>query len=435
MKLYGKITLLALSFATAAAAVAGCDDPVGVDGEITFEIEIEPDGAWLQPGQAVVLTATVFKNDPRGVGTTTQVDSAVSWSSSNPQVATVDGDGLVDAVGFGESTITARAAGVRADVLIAVTAADFPDVRGSWMGQYRPTDCTLSGAADPFFCTDLFDDGTSLIFELQLDQLGQRVSGTAVQGTLAGFVEGSIDAQGELTLSGTLGGVSFGTSTTILDWSTVLVADSLAGGWRFLTEDLSGAGFGSADVLADLLLLDESVLQYFGCPVEAGLSAGTQIVGTLAPGDCQLDDVSYFDVYYLDGVPGDSIELVMRSSQLDAFLLIADLDENLLGTDDDSGGGINGTDAAITVVFDAPGTALVIANSFAARETGDYDLTTTALIAAPASRPLAGAPQPRSGPVIRVVAGNDSKRLTHPQAQYDARGDGIRRTPGRSIKR
>ncbi|NIR45700.1 MAG: hypothetical protein GWN99_14970 [Gemmatimonadetes bacterium] len=437
MEFKGKIAWLALTVAVIGAACD--DDPVGVDGDVTFEIEIEPQGAWIHPDQAVALTATVFRHDPTGgggVGVTTQVDSAVSWSSSDLGVATVDADGLVRAVGLGEATITARAAGVSADVLIAVTAADFPDVRGNWTGQYRPTSCTLSGATDPFFCTDLFADGASLIIELDLDQLGERVSGTLLQGTLSGFVEGTMNAQGVLSLTGDAGGEAFGTRTTIVDWGTALVGDSLLGGWQFLVEDLSGSGFGSADVSAELRLLGEGVLQFFGCPVEVELSLGMESAGALGSGDCQLDDASYFDVYGLDGAAGDSIEVVMRSSQIDAFLLVSDLDEIVLGTDNDSGGGVNGTDAAITVVFDVPATVLIIANSLAELEIGDYSLTATGLNpgAPSGSAPLVQVPRPEDVPAVRVMTAGVVKAPPRP-GNLSATGARIRRAPDRSIKR
>ncbi|NIN09886.1 MAG: hypothetical protein GTO61_00550, partial [Gemmatimonadales bacterium] len=80
-------------------------------------------------------------------------------------------------------------------------------------------------------------------------------------------------------------------------------------------------------------------------------------------------------MYALDGSAGESYVVTQRSTDLDAYLLVADLDEVVLGEDDDSGVGDNGTDAEITIVFDTDDTALVIATSFAPGETGEYTLT------------------------------------------------------------
>ncbi len=269
-----------------------------------------------------------------------------------------------------------------------------PDVSGFWSGQYRVASCSLSGASDPFFCDEVFSHGASLILELDLFQSGTWVGGEIAQGELLGEVEGAVDGDGVLRLEGVIGGPADEFSTTILAWQTGLVGDSLLGSWRFWIEDVAGGGFGAATVDASVRLYGPSVVKFFGCAAEGALGIDGEIGGTLADPDCQLatsmfveglEDGAYFDVYTLTGSAGDSIEVTLRSTVVDALLLIANLDEEVLGGDDDSGGGPGGTDAAVTVVFDGDDTVLVIATSFAPGEAGGYTLGAEQLLPAPAA--------------------------------------------------
>jgi hypothetical protein len=74
--------------------------------------------ASLEAGSTVQLTATV-KDEQGNV-----VVRPVSWSSSDPLKATVDGTGLVTAVAAGPVTIIARSGGVTGQAAITITAFD-----------------------------------------------------------------------------------------------------------------------------------------------------------------------------------------------------------------------------------------------------------------------------------------------------------------------
>lgn len=262
-----------------------------------------------------------------------------------------------------------------------------PDVSGFWSGQYSVTGCSLVSAGDPFFCSDLFVQGTSFILEVDLVQSGADLSGLILQGQLAGDVEGTVNSDGVVELSGAIGVGDSVVTTTIVAWQTTLVGDTLFGSWRFEVEDNTGFDFASATIDANIKLLGPNVLIFFGCAAEGALAIDGQITGDLEDGDCQLGDGSSFDVFSLDGSARDSVEINLRSVDFNAFLLVGDLSENIIAADDDSGVGVSGTDAQVVIVFETAARVLLMANSLAGGESGEYTLSAVLLgqIAAPAT--------------------------------------------------
>ncbi len=249
---------------------------------------------------------------------------------------------------------------------------NFPDIRGTWIGQYSVTSCTLSGGADPFFCVDVFPSGASRVIELDLGQSSSSLSGVAFQGTISGRIAGTVDEFGLVSISGTLGtGDIF--EVTITGWTTQLVGDSLIGSWSFRVEDNTGSGFATAQISANIVIVGPSVLTYFNCPVEDFLAADDEINGTLTAGDCWLDDESFFDTFALDVVQGDRISIEVSSDAYDPFLLITDVDENPLASDGELGRDTVG----VTGEAGQQETWLIIASSWFPYQSGDYLLTTT----------------------------------------------------------
>ncbi len=91
-------------------------------GAPMVSLQVEPQSLSLRaPGSARVL-ATPLAADQTPVFIS---PGALEWSSSAPTVATVDGDGVVQAVGVGQATITVRhpASGLRAEVPVVVSPA------------------------------------------------------------------------------------------------------------------------------------------------------------------------------------------------------------------------------------------------------------------------------------------------------------------------
>jgi hypothetical protein len=88
--------------------LAACDDngsPTDPPPDPTpAAVEITPEEALLEEiGETIALEATVFDEDDEIIA-----DAEVTWSSDDEDVATVDEEGVVEAVGVGTATITAE---------------------------------------------------------------------------------------------------------------------------------------------------------------------------------------------------------------------------------------------------------------------------------------------------------------------------------------
>src|SRR5206468_435945 len=81
-------------------------------------VAVSPATASRQVGQSVKLAAT-----PQDAGGTALTGRVVTWGSSNPAVATVNGSGLVTGMAAGPATITATSEGKSGTAAITVTAA------------------------------------------------------------------------------------------------------------------------------------------------------------------------------------------------------------------------------------------------------------------------------------------------------------------------
>ena len=118
----GLVTALKEGEAVITAAVgnisASCS--VIVSGKYIEVQEVSLDHTTLElvEGDSQVLTATVLPSDA--------TDKTVSWSSSAPEVASVDSQGLVTALKEGEAVITAVAGGVSGSCSVVVSQKSIP---------------------------------------------------------------------------------------------------------------------------------------------------------------------------------------------------------------------------------------------------------------------------------------------------------------------
>lgn len=79
-------------------------------------------------------------------------------------------------------------------------------------------------------------------------------------------------------------------------------------------------------------------------------------------------------VYTFDGEAGDAASIAMRSDTIDSYLQLYRADGSVVIEDDDSGGGTNGTDAALQVEIDTTGPYALVALQFDWANRGDWTL-------------------------------------------------------------
>ena len=121
----GKVTAVAVGTATITATADGqsatcnvtVNDPNGEHVKVDVEkVELNKNTLTLKVGGEETLTATVTPDNAD--------DKTVSWTSSDPSVATVDDSGKVTAVAVGTATITATADGQSATCSVTVNPSN-----------------------------------------------------------------------------------------------------------------------------------------------------------------------------------------------------------------------------------------------------------------------------------------------------------------------
>jgi len=126
------------------------------------------------------------------------------------------------------------------------------------------------------------------------------------------------------------------------------------------------------------------------CGTVVDISENAFVNGRLEASDCTVNDLfpgamdpTYVDEYRVTIAIGGTLQITMRSTEIDTFLAVGNTAGScsggcnpaiILASDDDTAGGVNGTDSFISIVLTA-GTYMIYANSFDL-ETGNYNLET-----------------------------------------------------------
>jgi len=288
--------------------ILACDST----GPLPPAVFVEPARLTLEDGQTVPLTAKLRNPTTR----------TVSWSSSNPDVATVNAAGDVTGVTNGTATIVVR---MTDDSTISATVP-----------------VTVSG---PAVAEVIVNPPAPIVFV----GFGRRL-----------FVQ-LLSATG-ITLHGRT--VTWTTpDPRVVDVSATGVARGRGPGGPLTVVASSEGRTGSTQVrvayAAEL------------CPFVKTLAVGQRADGTLALGDCEYTfDDSYVDIYEITIPAAGTIQLDMTSSDVDSYLGLFDPGGDLLAEDDNSGGGRN---ARIERQVPA-GTYRVWANTRVGSVTGTYSL-------------------------------------------------------------
>jgi hypothetical protein len=147
-------------------------------------------------------------------------------------------------------------------------------------------------------------------------------------------------------------------------------------------------------------------------PVCTAIAIGQTITGSLAATDPQSPyrPGRHANCFTLTAAGGDSAIISMNSPAIDAFLYLISPANEVLTSDDDSGGGTNARIPSLgSFVFPAAGIYTIEATSYAAGETGGYTLAV-----APGVN-VAGCTTISYGKII-----NGSLKTTDPHSLFDA---------------
>jgi hypothetical protein len=293
---------------------AGCN----LSEPLSPAVFLTPTAVTLEDGQSMQIEARLRSAKTR----------AVRWSSSNPEVATVDVRGLVTAVTNGQATIVAKMVDDStrtASVAVTVTGPPVASV-------------TVSPASATVYV------GFTLRAFAQLRAAdGRVIRGRPMTWTSADIAIADVAGQGT---QGVLRGRAAGGPLSILASS----------------EGRSGA-----------IQVRVAYAAYF-CPFVTALALGEAGGGRLSLGDCEFPlDGSYVDVFRFTLPAAATVQVDMVSRELDSYLGIFTAEGDFLAQDDDSGGA---KDARIITSL-AAGTYLIWANTTAGGSSGTYTLTLT----------------------------------------------------------
>jgi hypothetical protein len=154
----------------------------------------------------------------------------ITWSSTDSSILAIDGAGNATAIAKGVVTITAATGTQTATLQVQVV----PSYQGRWTGNTTTAACTSIGAFASY-CIQGLDPGQALT--LNLTQVNLSVSGVLTKaepgGVLSGVVNGSIAPGGDITLTGTLTGVSSGANivATLISWNSLATGTKMTGVW------------------------------------------------------------------------------------------------------------------------------------------------------------------------------------------------------------
>ena len=282
-------TIIRLLAVLAAAALAkGCGDG---DGPIEPPPDTpRPATVAVTPASAVLsaLGATVqLQAEVRDQNGEVLTDISVAWASDSPQVATVDGSGLVTAVAEGSATITASAG--EATGTAEVTVAQSPD-----SVSVAPKEATLAAVGDTLRLTAAaFDANGHAVEAAEFSWESGDDAVATVDGS--GLVTAAGDGSATITASA---GEATGTAEVTVEvvavpiWiavtparATLLMGDTV----RLAAEVRDAAGMPIGDATVAWSSADQSVASVDRWGLVRALATGETVItatvgGTVGPG-------------------------------------------------------------------------------------------------------------------------------------------------------
>jgi uncharacterized protein YjdB len=380
----------AVGVATVSANFQGLTDSVqaNVTAAVLVSIDVEPSPKTVPSGVNVQYQATGIYSD----GTSSSLTDPASWQSSDPAVATVLQDGLVDTLAPGSATISASYAGVSGQAALTVTAATVEQLQVTPSGLTKP-----AGTSGQLTATAFYTDGDT---EDVTDRTNWTSSEPAVatvvpSGTDAGFTE--LLAPGSATVTATFDGVSDSTPITVtnavlVDISIEPANTSVASGIPVLYSATGLFSDGSSSVI------DDDVTWQSSNPAVATIGPGGMAL-TETPGATTISatadgvtasttlTVTNAIVLTLQIVPGEVSRPLGTVAQLQAIAQFSDLttedvttSATWTSTDDGIVDVVSGGEFAGLATMVGVGSAFVSASYQGANASIKVEVTAAALI-------------------------------------------------------
>lgn len=310
------ITVILSVLAIVVTACADAEGPVPV-----ARLQVEPVSAERVMGYQVQLRATAF-DDRDNVMT----DRALTWTSSNPSIATVDGNGLVSTHTPGVAVVIAESEGHIGSSTITVMVVPVASVLVS------PS------------VAEILPGETVQLHAATLDSVGGTLTDRSIAWSSSDEEVARVNANGLVT------GQMPGTATISASSETKV-------------------GTTTITVMAPP----------DPCALTAArpITLGSTTFGSLVPTDCPLGDGSYYDLYQFQLTAPATVQVDLVSVDFDTFLWLLS-STTTIAMNDDSGANWN----ARIVAPLAAGTYYIAANSWLPGRTGSYSLTLTVVAAA-----------------------------------------------------
>ena len=173
-------------------------------------ISVSPDGLTLPLNVTQQFVATASYSD----GSSQDLVSGVTWSSSATSVATIDTNGLASLLTAGTVTITAKVGSLTDTATITVVGAHLTSIA---ISPAAPT--MAAGTEQQFTATGSFDDGsTQILPTVQWTSTSPNILAVSSDGL------GTAVAAGNSTLSATSGSVTGTTSVTVTSATLISLA-------------------------------------------------------------------------------------------------------------------------------------------------------------------------------------------------------------------
>jgi uncharacterized protein YjdB len=199
----GLVSTLAAGTANISASIGSVSQSTSltVSAPSIASLSVTPEGLTLGIGIKQQFVATATYTD----GSSSDLSSAVTWSSSSASVATIDSSGLAATLAAGSTTITATVGSLSDNTVLTVVPAQLVSI------SVTPSSQSIAlGTAEQFSAVGNFDDGST--------QLLPSVTWTSSSSSIA-----TVDANGMATSVGTGTATITATSGSVSGTATLTV--------------------------------------------------------------------------------------------------------------------------------------------------------------------------------------------------------------------